>query len=193
VNKNLIVVLLSLLLVACVEIPGSDTSPADRYSLQAGAAATGSCKTGSTALTLVVANVGTGLDNNRIATRNANSGEITYLRGMRWAESTGQLVQQQLAVDLECRGYTVSTSHHRRLNRNQLLCEVRAFNLLEDSAGKEGEVSLSCSYLQTANQGELLLKANYSSKLRSWSADNAVAAIREAYRETADDILGQLP
>ncbi len=192
-NKKLIVVLLSLPLVACVELPGGDASPANRYSLQAGTSTAAHCQSGSTALTLVVASVGTGLDNNRIATRNASTGEITYLRGVRWAESTGQLVAQQLAADLECRGYTVSTSHHRRLSRNQLVCEVRAFNLLAVNGGDEAEVNLSCSYLQTANQSELLLKASHRSKLQSWSADHAVAAIREAYRETADDILNQLP
>ncbi len=192
-NRNLIGVLLSLPLAACVDLPGSDASPAYRYSLQAGTSTSKPCKTGSRPLTLVVASVGAGLDTNRIATRNANSGEISYLRGMRWAESTGLLLQQQLATDLECQGYTVTTSHHRSLSRNQLLCEVRAFNLVERDGGNEGAVYLSCTYLQTADQTELSLKANYSSKLHSWSGDHAVAAIREAYREAADDILHQLP
>jgi ABC-type uncharacterized transport system auxiliary subunit len=193
VNKILRLGLLCLPLCACVDLPGSTASTHDRYGLQAAQPDSAQCEAGSTAITLVISSVGTGLDSNRVARRNVSSGEISYLQGVRWAESAGKLVEQQLALDLECNGYTVSTSHHRRLSRNRLECELRAFNLLQTENQDEAEVKLSCSYLQVANQNEVLLKTDQRSTLPTWSADAAIAAIRTAYKAAANDILRQLP
>jgi ABC-type uncharacterized transport system auxiliary subunit len=193
VNKFLRLGLLCLPLCACVDLPGSTATAHDRYGLQAAQTDSAECEAGSTALTLMISSVGAGLDSDRVARRNVSSGEISYLQGVRWAESAGQLVEQQLALDLECRGYTVSTSHHRRLSRNRLECELRAFNLLQGNGQDAAEVKLSCSYLQVANQTDVLIKTDQRSTLQTWSAEDAIAAIRSAYKAAANDILGQLP
>jgi ABC-type uncharacterized transport system auxiliary subunit len=193
VNKILRLSLLCLPLCGCVDLPGSTASPVDRYGLQAAQTDSAQCKAGSTAITLMISSVGAGLDSNRVARRNTSSGEISYLQGVHWAESVGKLVEQQLALDLECGGYTVSTSHHRRLSRNRLECELRAFNLLEGENLQEAEVKLSCSYLQVASQSDVLLKTDQRSTLHAWTADAAIAAISAAYQQAAKDILRQLP
>lgn len=192
-NKILRLGLLCLPLCACVDLPGSTASAHDRYALQAAQPVSAQCKAGSTAISLMITSVGAGLDNNRVARRNVRSGEVSYLQGVRWAESAGKLVEQQLALDLECRGYTVSTSHLRSLSRNRLECELRAFNLLQAKNQDEAEVKLSCSYLQVADQSEVPMKTDQRSTLSTWSADAAIAAIRTAYQAAATDLLRQLP
>jgi uncharacterized lipoprotein YmbA len=165
-----------------MNLPGSDTPPTSRYLL------TGQqqrCETGAEALSLSVVSVSAGLDNDRIARRDAASGELSYLKGVRWADQLGPLLEQQLAGDLECRGFTVMSGHHHKLGQARLICEVRAFNLLRDG-GDRAEAWLSCVLARGDEDRSVV--SRHSTQLARWRADDAVAALSEAYRAVLNDI-----
>ena len=182
--------LLCLLLPACMTLPGSDTSAPSRYMLQGPG---GACDPGEKPLALSVVKVSAGLNTDRIARREERSGEYTYLKGVRWVDQAGAMLEQRLAADLECRGYTVLTSHHHKLSHDQMICEVRALNLVDGAGSNEAEVGLSCVYFRAGDTDEVTLRAYHRSRLRSWSADNAVAATSDAYQQVLSDILDALP
>jgi ABC-type uncharacterized transport system auxiliary subunit len=140
-----------------------------------------------------VIKVNAGLGTDRIARRDDLTGEITYLKQVRWTDTLGLMLEQRLAADLECRGYTVITSHHRRLSSDQLVCEVRALNLVTGAGGDSAEVGLSCVYFTAETGKELALKSHHQSQLRSWRADDAVAAASDAYRQVFAELLTELP
>ena len=191
-NKLLPCGLTLMLLSACVELPGADSGTTTRYMLQSANNGSGSCTSPTASLHLSVVKVGAGLDSDRIARRDAGTGEITYLKNVRWVDSVGVMLEQRLAADLECRGYTVITSHHRRLSQDQLICEVRALNLVADAGGNQAEVGLSCIFIKAGVSGELTLKSHHQSPLRSWRANDAATAASNAYQQVFADILAKI-
>ncbi len=171
------------LLTACMTLPGSDTPAASRYLLVSTAQ---DCEPGGEAISLSIAGVNAGLDNDRIARLDATTGELSYLKDVRWADELGLMLKQQLAGDLECRGFTVMSGHRHKLGQPRLLCEVRAFNLLRD--GRDlGDVAFSCVLSQA--EGERSIITRHSVPLERWNADAAVAALSQAYGEVVDDLI----
>jgi ABC-type uncharacterized transport system auxiliary subunit len=193
VNKLLTPGLILLLLSACVELPGADSGTITRYTLQSASSGLASCDPPGATLTLSVTRVNAGLETDRIARRDARTGEITYLKQVRWIDTVGLMMEQRLAADLECRGRTVITSHHRRLSYDQLVCEVRALNLVADAGSDQADVGLSCVYFKAGGGEELVLRSRHQSQLRSWRADDAVAAASDAYRQVFAELMTKLP
>lgn len=171
------------LLAACMTLPGSDTPPTSRYLLTSTGA---DCATGYRALSLSIAGVNAGLDNDRIARLDGNSGQLSYLKNVRWADELGGLLEQQLAADLECRGFAVMSGHRHSLGQARLLCEVRAFNLRQDG-GDQAEVALSCVY--TGGKEDRMIISRHTAPLSRWTADAAVSALSTAYGAAVDDIV----
>jgi ABC-type uncharacterized transport system auxiliary subunit len=161
--------------------------------LQSANSELGSCAPATATLKLSVVKVNAGLETDRIARRDANTGEITYLKQVRWIDTAGLMMEQRLAADLECSGYTVVTSHHRRHSYDQLVCEVRALNLVAGAGGDKADVGLSCVYHKAGSRVELALKSRHQSPLRSWRADDAVAAASDAYRQVFAELLTKFP
>ena len=181
---------LALCLGGCMTLPGADLPTTSRYTLMGPEA---SCEAGSgNTLVLSVARVNAGLDTERIARRNAGTGEIAYLKDVRWADQAGTLVEQRLAQDLECRGLTVLSSHHHKLGQRQLICEVRALNLVEHSNRDEAEVGLSCLLYRTGGDPDKPFVSTHTSTLTNWSATSAVAAVSRAYQAVLADLLDVL-
>lgn len=173
----------TLLLGACMTLPGSGTPPTSRYLLRD---VPGDCSAGDSALNLSVVRASAGLNSERIARRDAASGEITYLSGVRWADQLPLLLEQQLARDLECRGFAVITGHQRALGQPRLVCEVRAFNLLEDGSD-QAEAWLSCMFYRD-NGEQQSLSSRHRIALGRWNADSAVAALSDAYNAVFTDL-----
>ena len=187
VGAGALSVFLVLLLTACMTLPGSDTSAFTRYTLRGPDEA---CTGGGEALGLTVARVNAGLDSDRIARRNADTGEMTYLKDVRWADQVGSMMEQRLAQDLECNGFTVTSSHHRKLGQPQLICEIRALNLVVHGGRDEAEVGLSC--LLYRDGGDLPIVATRRSTLSAWNTRSAVAAASDAYQQALADLLSAL-
>jgi ABC-type uncharacterized transport system auxiliary subunit len=185
VNKFLPILLSCLLLPACMTLPGSDVGTTSRYMLKS---PVNDCTAGERPLALSVTSVSAGLDTNRIARRDDRSGEFSYLKNVRWVAELAPMMEQRLAGDLECRGFTVLTSHHGKLSYERLVCEVRALNLIEDGGGDQAEVGLSCLYFRPGTKSEVAVRSYHSAGLRSWSADDAVAAMSDAYRQVFKDL-----
>ncbi len=181
-NKLLLLAPASVL-VACMSLPGSDTPAASRYLLTS---TDSGCNAGGKPLSLSVLRVNAGLDTDRIARLDADSGQLSYLKDVRWADQLGLMMEQQLAADLECRGFSVMSGHRHRLGQPRLLCEVRAFNLLEDDRDL-AEVALSCMYSRDGEDRSII--ARHRAPLQRWSADAAVAALSEAYRAALDELV----
>ena len=168
-------------------LPGSDTPPTSRYVLRD---VPGTCGPGNRTLNLSVIRASAGLNSERIARRDEASGEITYLSGVRWAEQLPLLLEQQIARDLECRGFAVITGHQRALGQSRLVCEVRAFNLLENG-GDRAEAWLSCMYYPDSGKARSLV-SRQQVPLGRWNADSAVAALSDAYSAVFTDIAAGL-
>lgn len=184
-NKLLLLAPLALL-AACMTLPGSDTPATSRYLLtnaQAG------CETGGTPISLSVLRVNAGLDNDRIARLDARSGQLSYLKDVRWADQLGRLLEQQLATDLECRGFAVMSGHRHSLGQPRLLCEVRAFNLVQDNRD-QADVALSCVLQEDGSDRSIITR--HREPLARWSADAAVAALSEAYGRALDDLVAAM-
>lgn len=182
-------VAMSLMLSACVTLPGEELEAADRYMLNGPQQ---NCVSGSTPLILSVIKVSSGLGSDRIARRDAASGKFTYLQGVRWVDQSGTMLEQRLASDLECRGYAVVTSHHAQINNAQLVCEVRALNLVQTAAGDSAEVALSCLRFNSAGQRQDSILSSHSTALRSWEIQDAMAAMAESYAQVLGDVDTQL-
>ena len=175
------------LLAGCMTLPGSDSAVFSRYTL------TGpeqNCAKGGNALVLSVARVNVGLDSDRIARRNTDSGEISYLKDVRWADQAGIMVEQQLARDLECNGFTVLSSHHHKLGQPQLICELRALNLVQSGGRDLADAALPC--MLYGPDGDVPIVSNHQVALSRWSARSAVAAVSEAYQRVLADLLDAL-
>ncbi len=179
----------SLLLSACVSLPGEDVEPAAHYMLKGPHQ---NCTSGSAPLLLSIIKVGSGLDTDRIARRDAASGQFTYLQGVRWVDRSGSMLVQRLAKDLECKGYSVITSHHAQLNNDRLVCEVRALNLVQSSGSDRAEVSLSCVKFHSHGKQREAIMASHSSPLRSWGINDAMSAMAESYASVLEAVVSQL-
>jgi ABC-type uncharacterized transport system auxiliary subunit len=175
------------LLAACVSLPGSDSPAFSRYALQG---PSGNCTEGGTPLVLSISRVNVGLDSDRIARRNAGTGEITYLKDVRWADKVGSMAEQRLAQDLECNGFTVLSGHYQKLGQPRLVCEVRALNLVIDGGSDQAEVGFSCLYYR--GEEDLPIVTSRRAGLTDWSAGSAVAAASDAYRLALADLLSAL-
>ncbi len=178
---------ISTSLVACMNLPGSDAPASKRYLLKA---AMTQCETGDTKLSMSVAGMNAGLDSNRIALHNAASDELSYLRGARWAAQADVLLEQRMADDLECAGYSVQTGHHQSLGQRRLVCEVRAFSLVRSIEGDRAEVALSCVDSEGRNNRSSVARSSVA--LDSWSSDAAVAALGQAYAVVLSRVLEAL-
>lgn len=174
---------IALALSACVTLPGSDSPSTARYLLRD---ANSDCRSPAEPLALSVVRAGAGLDTDRIARRDSESGEVTYLAGVRWADQLPGLLEQQMARDLECGGYAIMTGHHRTMAQSRLVCELRAFNLVANG-GNRAEAWLSCMYYPRGAQARAVV-SRHSAALADWSADSAVAALNAAYGEVIEDI-----
>jgi ABC-type uncharacterized transport system auxiliary subunit len=171
-------------------LPGSDTPVTSRYVLSGPGQVCSSTAGDPIAVSVTRANAG--LDTERIARRNAQTGEVTYLRGVRWADQATALVEQRLAQDLECGGFTVLSGHRHRLGHQQLVCEIRALNLVDYRDRDEAEVGLSCLFFRAGGESDLPFVSTHRSDLADWSADSAVTAMSRAYQSVLDDLLGVL-
>ena len=181
---RILVLTLLGLLSACMTLPGSDSPTVSRYLISG---PDRSCESGGEPLSLSVVNVNAGLDNDRIARRDANSGEITYLKDVRWADQLGPLLEQQMAKDLECAGFAVLSGHHHRLGQKQMICEARAFNLVQN--GRDAaEVYLSCLFYR-GKDDQVSLVIKQTADLDRWNADAAVAALSAAYASAMDELI----
>lgn len=181
-NKPLLLAPLALL-VACMTLPGSDTPATSRYLLTNTQAA---CEAGGSPISLSVLRVNAGLDNDRIARLDARNGQLSYLKDVRWADQLGRLLEQQIATDLECRGFAVMSAHRRSLGQPHLLCEIRAFNLIQDNLD-QADVALSCVLQEDGSDRSII--SRHREPLARWSADAAVAALSEAYGRALDDLV----
>jgi ABC-type uncharacterized transport system auxiliary subunit len=177
----------------CVQLPGADSEAAARYMLLSADNGTVTCKVPEKSLRLSVLKLSAGLDTDRVALRNRDTGEFTYLTGVRWIDSAGSMLEQRLASDLECHGYSVVSSHHRRSDQDSLNCEVRALNLIEsDGAGKKAEVGLSCVYLPAQGQPAIAIQSRQTEMVGSWRADEAIRALSAAYARQFNELLDAL-
>jgi ABC-type uncharacterized transport system auxiliary subunit len=180
------------LLAGCMALPGSDVPAASRYMLKGPETACEAATQSARApLLLSVPRVSVGLDTDRIARRSSETGEIAYLRGARWADSVDTLVSQRLARDLECEGFTVLSSHHHKLGQQQLVCEVRALNLVESGGRNEAEVGLSCLLYRPGAEDRSVV-TNHRRSVGQWSVRSAVAATSEAYQAVLADLIAAL-
>jgi ABC-type uncharacterized transport system auxiliary subunit len=180
---------LCALLPACVTLPGEGIEPAERYMLNAPQQ---TCIGDGTPLILSVIKVSSGLDSDRIARRDAATGKFTYLQGVRWVDRSGPMLEQRLARDLECQGYSVVTSHHAQSNNAQLVCEVRALNLLQAAGSDSAEVALSCVRFNATGQQQDSILSSHTTPLRSWEIGDAMSAMVESYAQVLRDVHTQL-
>lgn len=188
-TRAIILGAVTLLVAGCMTLPGSDNVISSRYKLSNEHA---SCNAGGAPLAVRVPRVNAGLDSDRIARRDKTSGEITYLANVRWAEEVRVIVEQQLAHDLECNGFTVISSHHHKLEHPQLVCEVRSFNLVHANTVNLAEVGLSCVFYGVEEEADKHFVARHESPVSDWSASSAVAAMSVAYRAVMEDLLVEL-
>ena len=79
--RGLTTTLLAVTLVGCMTLPGSDTPPPRRYMLQGEG---GSCSEGLGIISLSVVRVGAGLNSDRVARRDAETGAFSVLKDVRW-------------------------------------------------------------------------------------------------------------
>ena len=97
-----------------------------------------------------------------------------------------------MAKDLECLGYTVLTSHHNTLSHNQLVCEVRAFNLVAAGGDDRAEVGLSCILFVASGDDDINIRSQHSTSLSSWRASSATGAMAASYAKVLDDLAAAL-
>jgi len=189
-TASVVAILVLYLLQGCVTVPGSDAQAPARYTLQGPVQA---CTPGGCILALSVVQVAAGLDTDRIARVQVATGEFTYLRDLRWVDSAGSMLEQRLAADLECRGIAVQTGHRARAGQSQLLCELRALNLLEGKEGNVAEVALSCVYRGGDGGPDQVLLQSARVPLDHWNSTAAVQALSTAYAEVFDGLYAGIP
>jgi ABC-type uncharacterized transport system auxiliary subunit len=178
-----------MFLVSCVSLPGENATAAAQYMLKGPAM---DCRDDGQPLALRVIKVSAGLDSDRIARRDQGSGQFTYLRGVRWVDSAGAMLEQRLAGDLECKGFSVITSHHTQLNNDQLVCEVRALNLTASGGTDSADVALSCVLFKSGKRQQETILTSHSSTLRSWAIDDAMDAMANSYAKVLEDLSSRL-
>lgn len=120
------------------------------------------------------------MNTDRIPLVRQSTGEVSYLRDIRWVEGAGAMMEQRLASDLECRGLVVLTGHRTHAGQSELLCELRALELQESSTGNQAVVTLSCTYQAGEGTAKALVESARQ-PLTGWSATAAVQALAAAY------------
>lgn len=163
----------------CLSLPGSDGNAPGRFALQ-GPSRT--CVAGSRTIAVSIGQVAAGLNTDRIAQVQESTGAFSYLRGVRWVDSAGAMMEQRLASDLECRGFVVHTGHRTGVGQRELFCELRALELRETSVGNQAVVTLSCTY-QADNGARQALVESAAKPLSRWSATVAVQTLGSAYAD----------
>ena len=187
--NRLLIGSLVMFLAGCVSLPGENATAAAQYMLKGPDM---DCSSGGKPLSLSVIKVSSGLDSDRIARRDRSSGQFSYLQGVRWVDSAGAMLEQRLASDLECKGFAVITSHHTQLNNDQLVCEVRALNLLAAGGSNSAEVALSCVLFKHSEHEQVTRLSSHSSPLRSLEIDDAMDAMANSYAQVLEDISSKL-
>lgn len=182
---RLVAAFLFCLLGGCLSLPGSDTGAPTRYTLRGPPKV---CIPVERTLALDVVQVVGGLDTDRIAQVQEETGEVTYLQNVRWAMAAGAMLEHRLAADLECRGIAVQTGHRARAGQDQLLCELRALNLREGEGGRVAQIALSCIYRGRQDAAELALVRSAQVPLDRYSATTAIRAFDAAYAEVFDGL-----
>lgn len=181
--------LVLLLLLAtgsgCVSLPEGSGTVAKHYSVLP---ADSSCKTGSPdTINIGISRVGAGLDSDRVASISASSGELVYIKDMRWATATQALLEQRIAADLESAGFSVTTSHHKLASTPELSCETRQFNLVENG-GYSAQVALSC-VLYDPTQGDYqAVQVAASTPLPHLSGDTVAQAMSASYSQAFEQL-----
>ena len=168
----------------CLALPGSEGKTPSRFTLQGPAQP---CVAGNRALSVSIGQVAAGLNNDRIARIQQDTGEFSYLRDVRWVDSAGAMMAQRLASDLECRGFVVHTGHRTGAGQSELLCELRNLELQETNQGNQAAVTLSCTFLAADGAGQALVESA-TKPLSRWSATAAVQALGAAYREVFESL-----
>ena len=179
-----LLLIITALLGGCLTLPGSEGNPPSRFALQG---PTQACVAGSRALSVSIGRTASGLNTDRIARLKEATGEFNYLRGVRWVESAGAMMEQRLASDLECRGFVVHTGHRTGASQSELLCELRALQAQDTSQGNQALVTLSCTY-RADNGAVQALVESAEKPLPQWSATAVVQALGAAYREVFEDL-----
>ncbi len=183
--NRLALLLLLVTVGGCLSLPEGSESVPKLYSVLA---AQSSCRPDSPGtLNIGVTRVGAGLNSDRIASISARSGEIVYLKDMRWAMNTQAVLEQRLAADLESAGFSVITSHHKLAHTPELSCEIRQFNLVENG-GYSAQVALSCVLYEPAQKDYRALQATASTSLSQLSGDAVVQAMSASYSEAFNQL-----
>lgn len=187
-NKWLLA-LLGCALGGCLSLPGSGTPAPARYLLQGPDRA---CVPARHTLILDVVSVTAGLDTDRIAQVQEPTGEVTWLKDVRWVRSAGAMLEDRLAADLECGGFAVQTGHRVRAGGRRLQCELRALNVTDSGTGRQARIALSCLYRGGDDAPESALLESARAPLARWSAEAAVRAFNAAYAEVFDALYASI-
>jgi ABC-type uncharacterized transport system auxiliary subunit len=183
-NKLALLLLLTIT-SGCVSLPDGDTTTDKHYAVLP---ASGSCQHDSPGtLSIGISRVAAGLDSNRVASISASSGELVYIKDMRWATDTHTLLEQRLAADLENAGFSVITGHHKLSSTPELNCEIRQFNLVKNN-GYSAQVALSCVLYDPKQKGYQALQAAASTSLSQLSGDTVAHAISASYSEAFNQL-----
>jgi ABC-type uncharacterized transport system auxiliary subunit len=185
---KILLVLIAALLGGCLSLPGSEGNTPSRFALQGPAQA---CLAGNRTIAVSIVQVAAGLNTDRIARIQKSTGEFSYLRDVRWVDSAGAMIEQRMASDLECRGFVVHTGHRTRAGQSELLCELRALELQESSAGNQAVVTLSCTYQADDGTVQALVESA-TQPLSRWSATAAVQALGAAYAAVFENLYAAL-
>lgn len=184
------VVVNTLLLSACLSLPDQQQNMQQHFNLKA---ANSACKNSqSEIIKLTITNVATGLNNDRVIQLSNQTGEVVYLRNMRWPNELQTVVQQRLAADLEKAGFSVITSHYQFASSKQLLCEVRALNLISDGSQNQAHFALSCNLLSKGKQSLKNIKVNQLSHIDQLSSVSINQALSESYNLGFDQLCRKL-
>lgn len=180
-NNKISLVLVTASLTGCLSLPeGSDSVPR-HYTLLP---AQGNCSVTTTGtLNIDVSRVAAGLDSDRVASLSGRSGELAYIKGMRWASDARTMLEQRLAADLETAGFSVTTSHHKLGITPELSCEIRQFNLLREGATYSARFALSCVLYKPGQQDYQPLQSSAEQVVSQLNTGAIATALSASYSE----------
>ena len=171
----------SLLLSACISLPENQQQLA-HYKL---VPPPPTCQTdnGQT-IRFNVAKVNAALNHNRLVHINNLTGEVKYLQGLEWPADSRELIEQQLAIDLENSGFNVITSHHQTASMASLICELRAFQLESSDTQTQANFNISCRYKEPQLKTYKNIKASEHTIVQGLSKPMVIKALSESYQNS---------